>query len=159
MTCETKGVHKEHEMLRIATPRTPEHNWFHGLNPFAFHPPHHAPHIPPHHPPHGPPPHHPNFHVFTDFGRGFGPWGRGGGRRGGRRCGRGKPRCNGGETKCDRHAQAKCSTGPTDSNEVPVGPPFLHAVGESIASFLGPLGVEVHTYASTEPGMLSYLLR
>lgn len=88
--------------------------------------------------------------MFTDFGRGFGPWGRGFGRRGGRRSGRGKPRCNNGENKCDRHAT---ESGETGSNEVPVGPPFLHAVGETIASFLGPLGVEVHTYASSEPGM------
>ena len=36
-----------------------------------------------------------------------------------------------------------------------MGPPFLHAVGESIASFLGPFGVEVHTYASNEPGTSS----
>lgn len=54
--------------------------------------------------------------------------------------------------KCDRHDDTKSSEG--QAGEVPVGPPFLHAVGESIASFLGPLGVEVHTYASTEPGML-----
>jgi len=90
--------------------------------------------------------------MFTDFGHGFGPWGRGCGRRGGRRCGRGKPRCNRGGVKCDRHDDTKSSEG--QAGEVPVGPPFLHAVGESIASFLGPLGVEVHTYASTEPGML-----
>ena len=150
MTCETKGVHQEHDMLRITTPRTPEHNWFHGFNPFAFgHPPHHPPHgPPPHHPPHGPPPH--GFPpIQIDFGRGFGPWGRGCGRRGGRgRCAKGRGRCNSGGKKCDRHAQAS-------SGEVPVGPPFLHAVGESIASFLGPLGVEVHTYASNEEGMCS----
>ncbi|XP_078371774.1 sequestosome-1-like isoform X2 [Oculina patagonica] len=148
VTCETKGAHKEHEMLRIATPRSPEHNWFHGFNPFAFG------HPPPHHPPHGPPPHHPphgphgGFPPF-DFGRGFGPWGRGCGRRGGGgrgRCPKGR-RCNNGGKKCDRHtAEATGNPG-----EVPVGPPFLHAVGESIASFLGPFGVEVHTYASTEP--------
>lgn len=149
LTCETKGIHKEHEMLRIATPKEPGYNFFHSFNPFAFHPPHQPPHVPPHvppqHPPHGPPPYHP---MFTDFGRGFGPWGRGFGRRGGRRSGRGKPRCNNGENKCDRHAT---ESGETRSNDVPVGPPFLHAVGETIASFLGPLGVEVHTYASSEP--------
>lgn len=137
-------------MLRIAMPRTADNNWFHGFNPFAFgHHPHHPPHgPPPHHPPHGPPPHGiPPFHHF-DFGHGFGPWGRGGrGRRAGGRGGRcpKAKRCNSGGKKCDRHA--------ADSNpgEVPVGPPFLHAVGESIASFLGPFGVEVHTYASNEP--------
>ena len=164
MTCETKGMHKEHEMLRITTPRTAENNWFHGFNPFAFGhppPPHHPPHgPPPHHPPHGPPPHHPPHGpqpqgippIQIDFGHGFGPWGRGWGRGCGRRgggpgrCPKGR-RCNGGGKKCDRHT--------TESNpgEVPVGPPFLHAVGESIASFLGPFGVEVHTYASNEPGM------
>ena len=162
LTCETKGMHKEHEMLRITTPRTPEQNWFHGFNTFAFqpphHPPHHPPHVPPHGPSHGPPPHHPPPHhqIFGDFGHGFGPWGRGfGGRgRGGRRCGRGKQRCNSGESKCDRHTTKSSEEAQaTGFNEVPVGPPFLHAVGETIASFLGPLGVEVHTYASTEPGM------
>ena len=149
LTCKTKGIHKEHEMLHISIPRTPQQNWFHGFNPFAFHPPHHPPHVPPH----GPPPHH---QIFGDFGHGFGPWGRGCGRRGrgGRHCGRGKPRCHSGESKCDRHTtKSSEETQATGSNEVPVGPPFLHAVGESIASFLGPLGVEVHTYASTEPGM------
>lgn len=155
MTCETKGMHKEHEMLRIATPRTPGDNWFPGFNPFGFgHPPRHPPHgNPPHHPPHGHPPHHPPHgppppHGIPpyqfDFGRGFGPWGRGFGRRGGRgRCGKARGRCNSGGKKCDRHTEA-------NTGEVPVGPPFLHAVGETIASFLGPLGVEVHTYASTE---------
>ena len=139
-------------MLRIATPRTPENNWFHGFNPFAFGhpPPHHPPHGPPphpHHPPHGFPP-----HGFPDFGRGFGPWGRGCGRRGGGRgrCPKGR-RCDKGGKKCDRHtADAATEANP---GEVPVGPPFLHAVGETIASFLGPFGVEVHTYASNEPGM------
>lgn len=158
MTCETKGMHKEHEMLRIATPRTPGDNWFPGFNPFGFghppchpphgHPPHHPPHgHPPHHPPHGPPPPHGIPPYQFDFGRGFGPWGRGFGRRGGRgRCGKARGRCNSGGKKCDRHTEA-------NTGEVPVGPPFLHAVGETIASFLGPLGVEVHTYASTEEGM------
>lgn len=154
MTCETKGMHKEHEMLRIATPRTSADNWFPGFNPFGVghpphhpphgHPPHHPPHAhPPHHPPHGPPPHGiPPFQY--DFGRGFGPWGRGFGRRGGRgRCAKARGRCNNGGKKCDRHTEA-------NPDEVPVGPPFLHAVGETIASFLGPLGVEVHTYASSE---------
>ena len=149
-------MHKEHEMLRIATPRTADNSWFHGFNPFAFgHHPHHPPHgTPPHHPPHGPPPHGiPPFQF--DFGHGFGPWGRGGrGRRGGGRGGRcpKAKRCNSGGKKCDRHA-AEANPG-----EVPVGPPFLHAVGESIASFLGPFGVEVHTYASNEPGMSSLFI-
>ena len=155
-TCETKGKHKEHEMLRISTPRDRGYNFFHGMNPFAFHPPHHPPHVPPHHPPHGPPPHphlHPNVQVYADLGHGFGPWGRGGyGRRGSRRCGRGKPRCHSGQNKCDRHAQTDSGEAPNESTDVPVGPPFLHAVGETIASFLGPLGVEVHTYASNETG-------
>lgn len=139
MTCETKGMHREHEMLRIATPRTSADNWFPGFNPFGVG-------HPPHHPPHGPPPHGiPPFQY--DFGRGFGPWGRGFGRRGGRgRCAKARGRCNNGGKKCDRHTEA-------NPNEVPVGPPFLHAVGETIASFLGPLGVEVHTYASSEEGM------
>lgn len=154
MTCETKGMHKEHEMLRIATPRTSADNWFPGFNPFGVgHPPHHPPHgHPPHHPTHSHPPHHPphgspshGIPPFQfDFGRGFGPWGRGFGRRGGRgRCAKARGRCNYGGKKCDRHTEA-------NPDEVPVGPPFLHAVGETIASFLGPLGVEVHTYASTE---------
>ena len=141
-------------MLRIATPRTADNNWFHGFNPFAFgHHPHHPPphHPPPHHPPHCPPPHGvPPFQF--DFGHGFGPWGRGGrGRRGGGRGGRcpKAKRCNSGGKKCDRHSAE------SNPGEVPVGPPFLHAVGESIASFLGPFGVEVHTYASNEPGMSS----
>lgn len=139
LTCETKGLHNDHEMLRITTPRSPGHNWFHNLNPFAFQPPPNPPH-----PPNGPSPHQ----FFPDFGRGFGPWGRGGfGHRGGKRSGRGKPRCNAGEAKCDRHSSQSSET---QSNEIPVGPPFLHAVGETIASFLSPLGVEVHTYASTE---------
>lgn len=145
LTCETKGIHKEHEMLRITTPRAPGHPWVHGFNPFVFHPPpHQPPHIPPQHLPHGAPAHE---HFFTDFGHGFGPWGRGCGRRGGRRSGRGKQRCNTGESKCDRHSAESSEAQP---NEVPVGPPFLHAVGESIASFLAPFGVEVHTYANTE---------
>lgn len=143
-------------MLRISTPRDRGYNFFHGMNPFAFHPPHHPPHVPPHHPPHGPPPHphlHPNVQVYADLGHGFGPWGRGGyGRRGSRRCGRGKPRCHSGQNKCDRHAQTDSGEAPNESTDVPVGPPFLHAVGETIASFLGPLGVEVHTYASNETG-------
>lgn len=139
LTCETKGLHNDHEMLRITTPRSPGHNWFHNFNPFAFQPPPNPPH-----PPNGPSPHQ----FFPDFGRGFGPWGRGGfGHRGGKRSGRGKPRCNAGEAKCDRHSSQPSEAQP---NEIPVGPPILHAVGETIASFLSPLGVEVHTYASTE---------
>lgn len=139
LTCETKGLHNDHEMLRITTPRTPGHNWFHNLNPFAFQPPPNPPH-----PPNGASPHQ----FFPDFGCGFGPWGRGGfGHRGGKRSGRGKPRCKAGEAKCDRHSSQSSEA---QSNEIPVGPPFLHAVGETIASFLSPLGVEVHTYASTE---------
>lgn len=141
MKCERKGLHKEHEMYRIATPRArpgcpgaPFPFWIPPAATYAF---------PPGCPPHRPP--------------GFGPWGRGhafGGHfRGGPWSGRG--RCGGPRGCCGKKPGAKCEQHKettTDSSEVPVGPPFLHAMGEAIANFLGPMGVEVHTYADTEKG-------
>lgn len=137
MKCERKNLHKEHEMFRICTPRArpgcPGASF-----PFYFAPPsfaYHTPGCPPNHPP------------------GFGPWGRGRGGhfRGGPWSGRG--RCGGPRGRCGKAPEAKCEQHKektTDSNEVPVGPPFLHAMGEAIANFLGPMGIEVHTYADTE---------
>lgn len=141
MKCERKGLHNEHEMIRICTPRV--HPGCPGASfPFFFQPSmfgHHPPGCPPHHPP------------------GFGPWGRGrgghfrGGPFGGRgRCGGPRGRCgNAPNAKCEQHTETETTSG---SQEVPVGPPFLHAMGEAIANFLGPMGVEVHTYADTEKG-------
>ena len=139
--CERKGNHNHHEMLRICFPR--QHPWY-GENP-PFGPPPFGPHGPPHH-------------------SGFGPWGRGGcqwfGRgRGGPWGGRGRcggPRGRSGSgAKCNRHqekADKKTEQSTEAQAEVPVGPPFLHNMGEVLASFLTPLGVEVHTYADNEPG-------
>ena len=128
--CERKGNHNHHEMLRICFPR--QHPWFAG-----------AP---------------------GNWERGFGPWGRGGhwfghgrggscGRRGRGPCGGPQGRCGNG-TRCQRHKEKVEEKNEESSahTEVPVGPPFLHNVGEALASFLDPFGVEVHTYADNEPG-------
>lgn len=128
MKCERKGQHKEHEMYRICTPRNrPGYSYF----PF-FMPP--TPH-----------PHH----------QGFGPWGRGQGRgcRGGPR-GR-RDRCGGPRNRCGKPEGKKQQEATTEATDVPVGPPLLHAMGEAIANFLGPMGIEVHTYADTEKGEIS----
>lgn len=149
MKCERKSIHNEHEMLRICTPRNMRFSCF-FQPPFLHHPPGCSP--PPHHPPgFGPPRHGP---------AGFGPWGRG------RSCFRGAPfgrgRCGGPRGRCGKATDAKCdkhTETATDSQEVPVGPPFLHAMGEAIANFLGPMGVEVHTYADNEKGIILYFYK
>lgn len=139
MKCERKGVHNEHEMLRICTPRTRPGLPFFFPSPFSHYPAGCPP--PPHHPPGcPPPPHHPP---------GFGPWRRGH-FRGRGRCGGPRGRCGKAtDAKCDQHRETT-----SDSQEVPVGPPFLHAMGEAIANIFGPMGVEVHTYADNEKGKI-----
>lgn len=140
--CERKGNHNHHEMLRICFPR--QHPWYGGAGG---------------HPPCGPPPFaHPS--GFGPWGRGgFNPWsGRGrGGPWGGRgrsrgHCGGPRERCGNG-AKCQRHQEKdkKTTESTNPQQEVPVGPPFLHNMGEVLASLLTPMGVEVHTYADNEP--------
>lgn len=132
--CERRGNHNHHEMLRICFPR--QHPWYGG----------------------GP--------AVGCAEWGFGPWGRGGqwfgrGRGRGGPCGhRGRGHCGGPQGRCGNGASCQRHQGredkknevPSGQSEVPVGPPFLHSVGEALAAFLDPLGVEVHTYADSEPG-------
>lgn len=163
-TCEAKGLHNDHEMLRITTPRAhnPWDEWTRSFFSQHHHPPHHPPQHPPHHPPHPFGPH--SDHGMGPWGQAW-VWGRGrgchtrGGQRGGLGPMRGRGGCGGPRGRCGREDKAKCQrhTEKQAEGDVPVGPPFLHTLGENIASFLAPLGVEVHTYADTDSGTVQAL--
>jgi len=138
-TCEATGMHPDHDMLRM---RKPGHrfpwNMAEMLRGFGF--------------PHGGP--HGRFHP----GRGHCRRGRGH-RRGGPYFG-GCPWMGqqGGATQAGPQAAAEGNQQQSQqqeqqqgtNTEVPVGPPLLHAMGEAVASFLNPFGIEVHTYTDDD---------
>lgn len=141
-TCEGKGLHSEHEMMRIATPRQSFRGPFGPFGPFGPHA-HAGPHPPsgPHPPPPPPP-------FFGLHGQWMGPpfWSG--------RC----PRKN----KCKEQGQSSSeATGATankentnnqeENQQAEAGPgagyfdgnDFLKRVGESVAAMLDPLGIDV----------------
>ena len=155
-TCEGKGFHPEHEMLRIRTPRRYP---FQGLLNFArgcpvgrggrrgrcgrhrggpwgpsVRPPHHG-----HHGPHGPfghgGPHGPNRPPFVPpfDPRCFnGPWGSWG-----------SSWAPSNEEKDKKEAS---------ENQSESVPPFFNALGEMISNFLQPFGIDVETYGENSQG-------
>ena len=127
-TCEAKGLHAHHHLFRIRNPGPP-----------AFCPP-----CPPWF-----------MHMPWMNGRGMG--GRGGWC--GPRRGRGDPRqrpfpgFGGRGGGCPRFPGRPGSGGPEQSSQTPgEGAPFFHQFGEALNSFLGPFGVDVHTYVQNNQG-------
>ena len=128
-TCEGKGLHAHHHLLRIRNP-----------GPSSF-----TPQCPP-------------WFMPWMHGRGMGPRGGWHGPRRGFRH-RGGPFHGGpfhggrGGGGCPRFPG---NTGPEPSSQSQSDSPgegaFFHQFGEALNSFLGPFGVDVHTYVGNNPG-------
>ena len=136
-TCECKGLHAHHHLLRIRNP---------GSSSF----------IPP----------CPPFFMPWMHGRGMGP--RGGfcgprvgfcgPRRGGPNPRGPNPRgvpfhgSRGGRGFCPRFPGSNSTEQSTPSDSAREGNAFFHQFGEALNSFLGPFGVDVHTYDGKNEG-------
>lgn len=126
-TCETKGLHAHHQMIRIRNP-----------GPYSFIPP-----CPP-------------WFMPWINGRGMGPRGGWWGPRRGGPCnrpfrgGRGGGGCPKfpGSSGPEKSSQSQ----PGSGDQAGEGAALFHQFGEALNSFLGPFGVDVHSYAQNSQG-------